>query len=231
MQPVRIKELTDSCGRKLWRTVVSLACRAQAKINTLRRLWNSDRARLLQALFGQCRLYVVYCARPQDVPPPFKLPTMHFRRLGIQELMAEARRNSELEYQLDALRQVGESCAYGLFEHGSLAHICLFTTAKEHDRLRIRLIKLQAREAEISHAYTLPAYRGRGMYRCAIQFLCGVARQQNLERVFMVTRYNNLISQRAITKAGFHRRGWIIRVILPLSPSRTGLIFRLLRRV
>jgi RimJ/RimL family protein N-acetyltransferase len=153
-----------------------------------------------------------------------------FRSLSAQELAELVAGRPELTYQAEHLRLVGTSSAYGVFVKGSLAHICWLMTAELNSRIGSRFLPLKPDAIEIGKAFTLPEFRGRGVYAFAIRSVCAVAREQGFGRVFMVTTWRNQASRRGIEKAGLSRCGGILQLHLPVIGTAIPLLFRCLWR-
>lgn len=175
---------------------------------------------------GRLEKFVVYVARPSRVPPPSARDELALKKLSDEELIKLSESGEDLKAQADRYRELGFNDAFGIFCEGKLAHVSWLVTA-EHDRaLPTRNVMLRAGEAEITHCVTLPEFRGRGLYPHAIRGLCRVASERGIERVFMITNHLNVASQRGIEKAGFVRRGKIIRLVCPHLPMLSMTVYR-----
>jgi len=108
------------------------------------------------------------------------------------------------------LEQEGGSDVYGVFLGDDLAHVAWLIPVEHDRRLAVRKAKLRAGEAEIARCYTLPQYRGSGVYLFAIRSLCAIALSREIRRVFMLAGLTNAASQRGIEKAGFSKVGAIL---------------------
>jgi len=81
-----------------------------------------------------------------------------------------------------------------------------------------------ADEAEITHCVTLPEFRGRQIYPYVISYLFDVARSRGIREIFMVTKHDNIASQKGILKAGLTRRRgrvYLLRILHAYATFRT----------
>jgi len=214
----------------LARLIGDLLRRVKHKFRTALHLARTDRKALFRVLCGEYRLYTVFAAYLSEVAPPEPARSIRVQKLSPHDIIEIATRDKTLQYHQDRLEEIGVSQAYGIFSNESLAHICWLMTEQEDKKLRVRLVRLGPAEAEITHAFTLPEFRGRGVYPLAIRAICAIARDLGLERVFMIVRRGNIASRRGIAKAGLRPQGWIMRIIPPLFPSACTLITRWFRR-
>jgi hypothetical protein len=192
------------------------------KLRTIQRLWRDDRRRLLRIVLGDLSIYHVHSAELAAINPPREIPGMEFRPVSPDTLQKLAAEYPDMAYQGEALKEVGTSSAYAVFKHGRFASICWLMTEELDRRMPLRLVRLRAGEVEIAKAYTLPEFRGQGLYPFAIQSLCRAAHIEGARRVFMITKWRNAVSRRGIEKAGLRPLGWIIEV----EPPIIGTVFR-----
>jgi len=110
--------------------------------------------------------------------------------------------------------------------NGEPAHISWLVTSEHDELLPEREIKLRRGEAEITHAYTAEAFRGRGIYPLMINALCQQAAEMGIQRVYMSVHPSNLSSLRGVAKAGFKLSGKVFRMHSPILSERFVLRFR-----
>src|SRR5690606_35657721 len=113
--------------------------------------------------------------------------------------------------------------AYGAYIEGQLAHVCWLIYHEQDRLLPIRNAKLRSGEAEITHAHTLEAFRGRGIYGSVIQKLCNIAADAGITKLYMLASTANQASIRGIEKAGLMRCGEVRRHKL-LPRLKEGLV-------
>ena len=73
-----------------------------------------------------------------------------------------------------------------------------------------------ADEAEITHCVTLLEFRGRQISPYVISDLFDVARSRGIREIFMVTKHDNIASQKGIPRAGLTRRRervYVLRIV------------------
>jgi RimJ/RimL family protein N-acetyltransferase len=169
-----------------------------------------DPAGLLR-LVGQADSYVAFSSRPQDIAPPVETSDLRMEKLTDAALDAAIRKHPEMSLYARVLRQLGHNDAYGVYQLDQLVHVS-WLIPEEHDRqYPVRNVKLKPGEAEITHAVTLPGFRGKGFFPHAIRALAAIASDEGIHRIFAITAADNVASQRAIEKAGLRRVGRILR--------------------
>jgi GNAT superfamily N-acetyltransferase len=199
------------------------------KARTVGRLLHEDRGRLFRIVRGNFSIFIVHAAELLAVAPPSERPDLEVRPISGEALNQIAAIHPELNYQLEVLTISKESSAYAVYESGKFAGLCWLITPDLDRRFDVRLVRLGPGEVEIGKAFTLPEYRGRGLYPFAIRSVCRVARAQGAGRVFMVTNWDNATSRRGIEKAGLKRLGWIVVIEPPLMGTMFRPIMRLFR--
>lgn len=121
--------------------------------------------------------------------------------------------------QVDRMRRMGGSPAYGVYVDGALAHIRWFVDAEHSVKETPRILLLEPDEGEITASETFPEFRGRGLSPFAIQQVAALARQRGMRRIYGKTTENNIASQRSMTKAGFKPIGHVDVIQPPLRPG------------
>lgn len=207
-----------------------LRARVLSKARTAVRLLRAQPRRFVSAAFGRIRIYKVFSAPLLSISQPEPVDSLAFVRLSSEELRQLASARTELCDQLEYLDQLGDGRCYGLFLGGRLAHLSWAVCGDDPSSRGVSLLDLRPGELEICHAYTLPEFRGRGLYPYAIRSLCNISRNQGHRVVYMITERANRSSQRGILKAGLRKSGWLVRIVPPLAPSSRGWVIRSFRR-
>jgi len=185
-------------GRKL-RTAVRVVRQDPKRFLDLVRRFRFDR-------------YVVFSAPTSQVAPPTPLEGATFRKLSDAEVETLKDNPEEIG---DWVRDSGFNAGYGVFYQDKMAHVAWLIPAHRDRERSPRLVELQAGEAEITYCYTFPDFRGLGVYGYSIRNLFQVARESQIQEIFMITKVQNTTSQRGILKAGLsRRRGKIYRFLL-----------------
>jgi len=196
------------------------------KLGTAARLLREDPARLAREALGRVESYVVYAAAPEEIAPPEPRDGYVLSKLSGEEVAGLGARSPELGGEAERYGRGGSGDAYALFVGGELAHVASLVTA-EHDRaLPVRNVKLRAGEAEITNCLTLSKFRGKGVYPFVIRGLAQVARERGVRRLYMMTGVGNAASRRGIEKAGFTRRGRIVRFVFSHLPGEPAFTYR-----
>ncbi len=73
-------------------------------------------------------------------------------------------------------------------------------------------INLSAGQAYLYKAFTLPEYRGRGIYPELLQRVCRILKERGVHTILIATSIENRSSFRGIQKAGFERLGTVFYV-------------------
>ncbi len=189
------------------------------------RVARNDPRALLSDLSGRRERYVAYSADPRAIAPD-RLPGATLEKLADAAVLELAKAGPDLAVHSDRLERHGFNDAWAVRIEGRLAHVAWLIAAEHDGLLPRRNVRLRDGEAEITHCFTLPEFRGRGVYVFAIRSLCGIAATRGVGRIFMITSINNLASQRGIERAGFRRCGQIFRWSLPYLSSRLALTVR-----
>jgi GNAT superfamily N-acetyltransferase len=109
----------------------------------------------------------------------------------------------EVEEGFLAARHLAGDAAWGAFFEGRIAHVAwVFTGQMDAQRRGVRLVRLNRDEAEITHCFTLPEFRGKGIYPFLIRSLFSRVGSAGVRRVFMITTVDNAASQHGIRAAG-----------------------------
>ena len=181
-------------------------------------LAGSDPRQLIRLTTGHFSRSIVYSAA---LIAPLELMTdraISCRQLTDAELLA-----FDHDGNPERLERLGSHRAYGVFVNGNLAHVSWLIT-QDIEPATGNVIKLKGDEVEITACFTLPEYRGQGLYPVAIQCISEVARQQGYVRVFMKVRPENLSSQRGIINAGLTRSGTVFHWSSALLPSGSTML-------
>jgi RimJ/RimL family protein N-acetyltransferase len=200
------------------------------RLATAARLVRHDRTRLLSIATGRVSRWYVYRQEAATVASPVLPPGTLFHKLSDRELETLMPTRDLQREQLQRRAALGGNTAYAIFCGGRLAHISWLITYDTERRLRPRVLGLRPDEAEITACYTLPEFRGQGLYPIAIRALCQIARGMGISRIFMKTVPDNTPSQQGILKAGLDRAGHILQLVLPFRPDGQGVIIRRIRR-
>jgi ribosomal protein S18 acetylase RimI-like enzyme len=174
--------------------------------------------------------YVVFSARATDIPSRAAPEGITVRRLTRAEVEALLPLDEDVR---DGMRRCGalaDEAVFAAFYHGAFAHLSWFITGeRDRERMPPRLVRLRQYEAEITHCVTLPEFRGRQIYAYVISFLFDVARSRGIREIFMVTRHDNVASQRGILRAGLTRRRgriYLLRILYMFPACRTFRLWR-----
>lgn len=169
--------------------------------------------------------YRVYRRALDRLPAPaqadLKLLSLDERTLH-QSIAAHA---DIMQVQARALERHGAEGAYGVFAGARLVHVLWLITPALDVKYPVRNVKLRSGEVEITHAVTLPEFRGRGLFTYAVGALASVAKSHGAQTLYMITGKQNVASQRAIEKAGLQSAGQILRLRLPY-PRGKSLVWR-----
>ncbi len=169
---------------------------------------------ILRELIGLSSRMIVFSADASAISPPQDRVGVTFRPLSNDDFTCLP--DDLRKEQLDRVSTIGENRAYGVFVDGALAHVSWLLAASHEGRTPPRVLLLRSDEAEITGCFTLPAFRGKGLYPFAIQSIARSAKQQGIRLLFMKTKPDNIASQNGILKAGLHRAGTAIHCRWPL---------------
>lgn len=222
----RFKQGFGSDGIPFSEAVFCVAHPMKRKLRTMARLVRHEPGKLL----GQIACPIVYCVFHRELDAKGSLDVenlpVDLAKLSDDELRKLAQNYPEFHRQAERLDEFGFNDAYVLRVNGEPAHISWLVTS-EHDKLLPeREIKLRRGEAEITHAYTAEAFRGRGLYPLMINALCQQAAEMGVKRVYMSVHPSNVSSLRGVGKAGFELTGRVFRLHSPLLSDRFVLRFR-----
>ncbi len=196
------------------------------KLSTAARLVRTHPGEILRTLIGRPESYVTYVASPSDVPAPRPIVGWEFQHVEDEVVLALAQSVPELGYQAERLAEGHENDAYALYIDGVVAGVA-WMVPMEHDvNYQVRNVKLEQGEVEITHCFTLSAFRRLGVYAFMIGALCSVARERNVKRVFMITNRANHASQHGIVKAGLKQTGGIYKRTFDYLGPTTAVTFR-----
>jgi hypothetical protein len=101
----------------------------------------------------------------------------------------------------------GDKCAVARWENTELACVCWSHPTKEYPLAPGTKVFL------IKNCFTLPQYRGQGLYPTTLNFACSTLRlsERPPVRIFVDCSAFNFASQKGILKAGFKPAGRIVR--------------------
>lgn len=88
-------------------------------------------------------------------------------------------------------------------EHGLIRHISWLYFKEDPNRI----LRLHEKECEIKFCLTLGEYRGKGIYRAALEAIQRYLKAQGYQRCFICVKDDNLTSIRGIEKSGFQLAG------------------------
>lgn len=178
----------------------------------LRMAWQ-DPLELWRSVVGRYSRSLIYTASLDELPDSDENAATTCRRLTDNEV-----RSFSLDSNPERLVRLGVNQAYGVFIGDQLAHVSWMIT-KEIEPKTGDVIQLLTDEIEITACFTVPEFRGRGLYPRAIRHMMHAARQLGYRRVFMKVRPDNIGSIRGIIKAGLRRAGTAFHVESPLLPD------------
>jgi len=196
------------------------------KVSTLAVLIRDDPREVVRILGGRPEKYVAYVADPHQVPAPEPIPGWQLCKLTDDALMAISRTSEELSPQGERLAEGRANDAYALYIDANIAGIAWMIPHMHDVDYPVRNVKLRHGEVEITHCVTLPEFRGRGVYTYMIRALCGLACEQEVRRVFMITNCSNVASQGGIAKAGLKAVGGIHRHVFTYLGPRASVTIR-----
>jgi RimJ/RimL family protein N-acetyltransferase len=207
-------------------TRVYLGSALKRKLGTAAALLRKDPVSFVRRLGGRWEKYVAYVAVPNDIPVPEPIEGVSVQELSRESSATLPLEQADVRRQMDRYEALDFKGAYVVWRRSRVAHLTALVTAEQDRHLPVRIVKLDSREAEITHCVTLPEFRGQGMYPFAIRTLCRIACERGIQRVFMITGFDNEASQRGIEKAGFKRGGTIVRLVLPYWAGEKSMTFR-----
>jgi RimJ/RimL family protein N-acetyltransferase len=197
----------------------------KTKLRSAIRLMRSDRQRLVSILTGSSSRMLVFrvetAAAPAPVPP---IPDAQLEPLNEDQLAALPCPVDDPDFrdrQMERLRRFGKSYAYRIRVGDTTAHISWLLPQSAVASDVPTVLALQEGEAEIAGCETAVEFRGKGLYRYAIQCLASLAGDQGIRRIYMKTLDTNVASQRGIQKAGLSPIGSVRLIHPPLAPSCT----------
>ncbi|MEP7086965.1 MAG: GNAT family N-acetyltransferase [Gemmatimonadota bacterium] len=196
------------------------------KMSTAAGLIRGNPRELFRTLVGRSERYVAYVADPCKVPAAGSVQGWEVRKIGEEILIGLASSHPEFLAQRMRLNEGRLNDAFGLYVENVLAGVA-WMIPSEHDAMyAVRNVKLRANEVELTHCVTLPEFRGRGVYTFMIRWLCALACQRQVRRVFMITNRTNVASQGGIQKAGLKQTGGIHRHVFDFINPRVAVTFR-----
>lgn len=185
-------------------------------------IWERCRTRLFsRGRFGRWEIDLT-----RWTPPALPTGPIEIRRVSVEELARlrhHARGPLRPEFYADALH--GARCCYVAWCEGQVAHISWLFTSED----LTRQVRLQPGEVELNFAYTVPAFRGRGLLAAAETAMLRDAQRSGMKRAYTHVAVENTASARGVRKTGFTLTGvvtltWILGLCLrrftPLPPAR-----------
>jgi GNAT superfamily N-acetyltransferase len=200
------------------------------RARTFWRLLREDRSRLARIVRGNVFIYIVQAAEVTAVPPPPERPGVEFRHISEDALSQLAASYPGLGYPVGVPGGLDGCLVYAVYQGGHFASICSLMTADLDRQVNKRLVRLGPEEMEVVKGFTLPEYRGRGLFTFALQSICRVAQEHGAKCVVAITAWDNVPSRRANEKAGFRRAGWIVVIEPPLIGTAFRPVLQLFRR-
>lgn len=191
----------------------------RSRLGSAVRLAASNPRQFLSEIVGKGSRSLVYTMRLEDLPPRAPDCFLDCRALSDAELRAFPHDGNP-----ERLERLGGGRAYGAFIGGRLAHVSWLITC-EIEPATGNVIGLREDEVEITACFTVPEFRGLGLYPLAIREICEIARGKGFRTVFMKVRPENLSSKRGIVKAGLTWAGAVYHWSTPLLP-KGGLMLR-----
>ena len=141
-----------------------------------------------------------------DQEPPAVIPRIQadFRRITVDLVPALAASIGPLYLnELTQRLESGRQC-YAAWVDGQVAAYGWVSFVEEEiGELNLR-IKLLPGEAYIWDCATLPAFREKLLYSALLIYILNELRAQNLCRAWIGADYDNIASQKGMTRAGFH---------------------------
>ncbi len=107
------------------------------------------------------------------------------------------------EFKCDLYDGVKDHFVFVDDKNGTIGHISWLYYSGDPNRT----LRLGERECEVMFCFTLPEYRGRGLYPSALQVIQRYLKERGYERCFICVSDDNLASIRGIEKSGFRRVG------------------------
>jgi hypothetical protein len=101
----------------------------------------------------------------------------------------------------------GDKCAVARYNGGELACVCWIHPTSDYPLAR------NMASFVIQYCFTLPEWRGKGLYPQTLAFACKSlrSRERTASRLFVDCSSFNYASKRGILKAGFQPAGWILK--------------------
>jgi RimJ/RimL family protein N-acetyltransferase len=186
-------------------------------------IWGRSRTRLLsRGRFGRWEIDLTSWT---PAPPP--TGRIEVRRVSLEELARlrdEARERLPAEFYADAFH--GARHCYVAFCEGQVGHVSWLFTSED----RTRQVRLRPGEVELNFAYTVPAFRGRGLLTAVETAALRDAQRRGMKRAYTHVAVDNTASARGVRKTGFTLTGvvtltWILGLCLrrftPLPAARS----------
>lgn len=186
-------------------------------------IWERGRTRLYsRGRFGRWEIDLTAWTPAPPPPGPVEV-----RRVSLEELARlrdDVREPLPAEFYADAFH--GARHCYVAFCEGQVAHVSwLFTTED-----LTRQVRLRPGEVELNFAYTVRAFRGRGLLTAVETAALRDAQRSGMKRAYTHVAVDNTASVRGVSKTGFTLTGvvtltWILGLCLrrftPLPPARS----------
>lgn len=179
----------------------------------------SNPRQFVSGIIGKGSRSLVYSVRLENLPPRAPDALLEGRALSDAELRA-----FPYDGNPQRLERLGSGRAHGVFVGGRLAHVSWLVTC-DIEPTTGNVIRLRDDEVEITACFTVPEFRGHGLYPRAIRQICEIARQKGFRSVFMKVRPENESSRRGVVKAGLTWVGAVYEWSSPLLP-KGGIVLR-----
>jgi len=197
------------------RTMGSAAAIVGKKLRTGWRLVTRDPGGLLKLV--RFEPYVVFSALATDIPSRPAPEGVTVRRLTRADVEALLPLDQDVRDGMKRCGAMADEAVFAAFYRGAFAHLSwLITADRDRERMTPRLVRLRRHEAEITHCVTLLEFRGRQISPYVISDLFDVARSRGIREIFMVTKHDNIASQKGIPRAGLTRRRervYVLRIV------------------
>ena len=171
--------------------------------------------------FGRWEIDLTRWSPPPPPPGPIEIRRVSLEELArLRQVAGVARRP---EFYADVLH--GARCCYVAFCEGQVAHISWLFTSED----LTRQVRLQPGEVELNFAYTVSAFRGRGLLSAVETAMLRDAQRTGMKRAYTHVAVDNTASARGVRKTGFTLTGvvtltWVLGLCLrrftPLPAAR-----------
>ena len=197
----------------------------QKKLASFVHAIRTDPKSLKNVVVGSGGRWKVYSAPSSHLKSVEVASDVHIKKLSDDDLSQIPMPEWLRQEQQQRVRRLGFNGAYGVLCNQHIAHISwLIPAAREIPRT----LALRDDEAEITACVTLPEHRGRNLYPMAISFIAEAVKQE-VQTIYMKTKFSNVSSQRGLMKAGLRPCGWVIEYDLPGLVGKHAIVVRSFR--